>query len=680
MKFVRLSLAGFRGVREPLTIDFGAGFSILCGPNGSGKTTVCDAIEFALTGAIARDFGETEKGETLANYLWWCGDGQPKQRYVRLVVADDAGRETTIERTADSVVTPSQKSLEDLLCVADLAPVDGLGEACRSMVLRGETIGLLSLEMKETDRFDFVRRAAGSPVYADLMTVLDSAASTLNDGLAAASQGYADARQQVGLLLGQMADAEPAAAEFEKGSADIAELRSLLKMPAASLDELLAAALSHLATWSAQLRASEAWSNAVGRFRGPEATGIPEARKRLAELQLKAKALEAQLDVTLRARAQRASQLSINQSASSRGVFLADLLHVGRAIGLVDGECPLCGSSVSPHAFEARLDYLARGLDARSAAISELGRVLKAGEQDDRQARTELNDIQRALQEMAADTARQTEAIARLEDQLRTLPVDDTASSSERIDSSSSSMAERLARLQRGLAVLQASVAVDKLADLRRSLAKAQELATAEAKKLARAEEAVEAIKRATDSLKRAAGELVYERLETLRPLLTELYGRLRPHTDWDTVDYKLRGDLRRFLRLIVGSNVNPRFVFSTGQRRTLGLAFLLSVHLARKWCRLNTLVLDDPVQHIDDFRALQLVEVLSGIRMRGQQIICTIEDAALADLLSRRLRSSPQEQGTRINLHYVAGEGIRVANDRDLPLGGPMVLEALGG
>ena len=121
------------------------------------------------------------------------------------------------------------------------------------------------------------------------------------------------------------------------------------------------------------------------------------------------------------------------------------------------------------------------------------------------------------------------------------------------------------------------------------------------------------------------------ERLATISPLLSELFLRLRPHIDWRNIEYRIRGDVRKFLSLSVGDELNPQFVFSSGQRRITGLAFLLSVHLARQWSALNSLVLDDPVQHIDDYRALNLVEVLSAIRMDKRQVICAVEDAALA-------------------------------------------------
>jgi chromosome segregation protein len=59
-------------------------------------------------------------------------------------------------------------------------------------------------------------------------------------------------------------------------------------------------------------------------------------------------------------------------------------------------------------------------------------------------------------------------------------------------------------------------------------------------------------------------------------------------------------------------------------------------------------LLLDDPVQHIDDFRALHLVEVLSALRQAGRQVVCAVEDEALADLICRRLVSTAEQPGRR--------------------------------
>src|SRR6266540_3792087 len=52
---LRLDLAGFAVFREETTVDFtGADFFALVGPTGAGKSTVLDAICFALYGTVPR--------------------------------------------------------------------------------------------------------------------------------------------------------------------------------------------------------------------------------------------------------------------------------------------------------------------------------------------------------------------------------------------------------------------------------------------------------------------------------------------------------------------------------------------------------------------------------------------------------------------------------------------------
>jgi DNA repair exonuclease SbcCD ATPase subunit len=49
----KLRIEEFRGIRD-LDLDLGSGSFVVVGPNGSGKSGVVDAIDFALTGNVAR--------------------------------------------------------------------------------------------------------------------------------------------------------------------------------------------------------------------------------------------------------------------------------------------------------------------------------------------------------------------------------------------------------------------------------------------------------------------------------------------------------------------------------------------------------------------------------------------------------------------------------------------------
>lgn len=218
---------------------------------------------------------------------------------------------------------------------------------------------------------------------------------------------------------------------------------------------------------------------------------------------------------------------------------------------------------------------------------------------------------------------------------------------------------DRLIDLERALLTIEASQVVSRTITMEdRTTALRRDVETA-ASELERSQAAVAAARMIERSVKRVNAEIIEERLAQISPLLNELYQRLRPHADWRTIDYRLRGDVRRFLSLKVGDGLNPQFVLSSGQRRAAGLAFLLSVHLARAWARWRTLVLDDPVQHIDDFRALHFVEILAAFRLTGQQIVCAVEDQALANLLCRRLLSTADQVGRYYEIDLTGPDGV---------------------
>lgn len=182
------------------------------------------------------------------------------------------------------------------------------------------------------------------------------------------------------------------------------------------------------------------------------------------------------------------------------------------------------------------------------------------------------------------------------------------------------------------------------LADAQARLARAQERAG----KARKAEAAASALH---DAARRAGSETLDLRLERVLPLMAERYGRLRPHPVWQDIEYSIRGDLRRFLSLQVGDGLNPQFLFSSGQRRATGLAFLLSINLFLAWSRWQTILLDDPVQHVDDFRTINLAEVLAQLVAAGRQIVVAVEDPALAELLARRMPVSRAGDASRLTL-----------------------------
>jgi chromosome segregation protein len=198
-----------------------------------------------------------------------------------------------------------------------------------------------------------------------------------------------------------------------------------------------------------------------------------------------------------------------------------------------------------------------------------------------------------------------------------------------------------------------------------RAESEAKDRLTRTQERFGRARRAEAAARALFDAARRAAGETLDQRLDRVLPLMSELYRRLRPHPIWREIEYSIRGDVKRFLKLQVGEDLNPQFLFSSGQRRATGLAFLLSVNLSLAWSRWRSILLDDPVQHVDDFRTVHLAEVTAQLVSEGRQIICAVEDAALADLLCRRLPIDRVGEAKRITLGLDAEGALAKLSER---------------
>jgi DNA repair protein SbcC/Rad50 len=104
-----------------------------------------------------------------------------------------------------------------------------------------------------------------------------------------------------------------------------------------------------------------------------------------------------------------------------------------------------------------------------------------------------------------------------------------------------------------------------------------------------------------------------------------------------------------------VGREVGePKFFLSSAQSNTLALAYFLSFACRQHWCRLRAILLDDPVQHLDDLDAVAFLDLLRTVavseRQHRRQIIISTCDQNLYGLLIRKFSSIPADE-----LHFAA-------------------------
>lgn len=127
IRIENIRIEKFRGIRD-LALDLkGANFGI-CGPNGTGKSGVVDAIEFALTGDVSRLSGRGTGDLSVKGHAPHVKErGDPKQARVTLSAhIPSLGKSATITRSVDSpsayTLEPDEPAIKDVIEQVQIHP------------------------------------------------------------------------------------------------------------------------------------------------------------------------------------------------------------------------------------------------------------------------------------------------------------------------------------------------------------------------------------------------------------------------------------------------------------------------------------------------------------------------------------------------------------------------------
>ncbi|MEJ3656392.1 SMC family ATPase [Actinomycetes bacterium KLBMP 9759] len=284
MRPVLLEMAGFAAFREPTTVDFvGAEYFALVGPTGAGKSTVIDAMTFALYGSVPRwdnsrtvslalaptvgrgtvrlvfDVGGARY--VVARELRRAASGSVSVRSARLERLRDpsglGGVEEETEPLADGA-GPTTTAVETLLGLP-------FGDFCTCVVLpQGDFAEFLHAEPRK--RQEKLVRILGLGVY-------DVIAREANSEAAAARQRADVLTEQLGAYADATAEAEQAA------TARVAELEELVERVGAAVPELAARA-GELQAAQATVERLRGERELLAALRAPEGLAELDARHR----------------------------------------------------------------------------------------------------------------------------------------------------------------------------------------------------------------------------------------------------------------------------------------------------------------------------------------------------------------------------------------------------------------
>ena len=468
MKLEFVEVEGFRGFRQRARFDIPAGFLVIAGRNGVGKSTILDAIDFALTGSINKYDVKYAKGGGLQEHIWWLGEGRPEKHCVSVGFIDDLGNRHVVTRFRDQ---QEAVGLTDVLHhLHDTGAAGGHsadGTALMDTTLiRDEVISASSLDLPGEQRFNTVKAAIGSIIGPDHTERTGRIFAEAKAALAE-EQNRRDTRQaQLGRLLTQLTEARTEASQ----SKDIAEALKLVAEAAPS--NSAKASAEEVRAILADRRA------ALARFNNAriQAAATAQQRLRVRSDSFKQEMTTVELALkqanTLRAanrdRVILAQRLvETEQQSDLRGAHFAALLEHGSVLGLQAGHCPLCDAvrtdaefGVALEAIRTRLAGQAERLSAANLALEEAQRELRINEENIASIASSLDALRAQVSTiLAADIAIQKEYD---DSGFVGVPVVDLSLAEAR----AATEQQNIVSLERAALILEASTAIERVSSL----------------------------------------------------------------------------------------------------------------------------------------------------------------------------------------------------------------------
>ncbi|MCC9144505.1 MULTISPECIES: AAA family ATPase [unclassified Arthrobacter] len=687
MRLKEIVIVGFGGVASEIRVDLDADVVIVVGANGYGKTTICNAIAWVLSGKSPGSQGPQNlytKSGTTSVELKVDFDGESAS-VVRSVdnpdESDPRKQKCPLRVRLDNRVWRGQEAegwlrrqLAGSESDEDFETV--VNSFIDSIYLRQESLREFLTVREDTERFDAVARMVGAGRLREFADGLQSqkvawvkASNQADTALADERGKLEDLKASLEILESEIASADrpEVQAHWRDWLKEVRalDLRGLSDLGDAELTE---ESLSRLRTSLSRDRSEvEQKVSALTAIQGELSVPLPDYPddSTMENIAAEIIAISMQKDEaeTQAAALQEAviEAEDVLRRAESLREDMANMANI--LLRHVSDHCAACGQSVAAERYRARLELMAADSeDVRLRTSVNRERVqLDSAKQRVREADLllrQLTDDQRGIRERrAAALAARQHREERLREVLRTAGVDtvqalDVTSGLDRIRMELEYLTLRRDQIRRAS---EAGGQFEAVAALRTTKSRRDRI-MAEASEIRHTLDAKEsdiAARRHTNDVaasllelvKADADKFVSERLSQLQPLLGQFYSAIDPHPTFRSVGITTRSfrgkhRLTPVLRdeeskIDVGA---PGETLSTSQANALAVSIFLAFNLGFSPAHMKALVLDDPLQNLDDVHLLGLVDLLRKI-LPFRQLVVTTHDHAFASLLARKLR-----------------------------------------
>lgn len=690
MRLVSVNAAGFRGFPRPVRFNVDADVVIFAAPNGQGKTSFFDAVMWTLTGMVPRLGDDGAIISLFAPSLTASvsvelrrEDGRPfrvtrsTDGSEQILALDDAG-EITRGPSAEAALLAS-------LWPAGLVEVDPFKRLAelfsRSSYLQQDVIRGFVDEDDPAARFRTIEGLVGVGRITELQRLLEGSRRGWNTETSASRvelerleaqmsrvRGQLDSLTEVALDDGDLAERwtgwrERAAALGARDTPVSLDLSRALDVTLNEVESLLRTRIRRLSDLRELLGDIRALANLTD-----ESAQAEELRSRAAGAESSLQDLRIQLNQEQSMLA--AERRRLVEAAESREQLRA---LASLALQHLTPRCPVCNQT---HVLEETRRHLTEtiygepndsGQEPDSSRLSTLAKDVEAAE-------LEVAELSAAVDSIEHREHQREVRQSLIRQRLETLRLPATWSEG--------SIIEDIARLEedtRRLTELRAegdglALATRRLAEVRlRSelLENRDRLASQiaiQGHQLGLRQRTSEVATTVIDALQDAAESLVEIEIGEISPLLSRIYSRMDPHPVFRSPSVSVRMLRRRgqlYLTvsdpLTATASESPGTILSSSQSNAFAIAIFLSLNLGFSPLATESVLMDDPLQSLDDVNLLGLVDLLRRTKAERQVILGT-HDRAFAELLARKLRPvTASETALLIELDGWGREGPRI-------------------
>lgn len=677
MRLTELQVAGFRAFGREQSFDLDADVVIVNGANGQGKTSLFDSLLWGLSGLVPRispdsrallsKFSDTGQIEVTIKFRDTNGTGflvrrslDGERQLLRLESGKETFRDSEAEAKLQNLLWSSAKTSAD--------PKRAVAEALtRTVYLQQDVLREFLTQDDEKSRFCCIADLIGVGQLSDLRLQLDRARTAWST---VTNQRAAELKQQENKLIllrndllrteGSQLDGVDTAV-WNAWWSNASKLISELHPP--STGQPNTAAVLDRAIRTLQLQASnflrqrDLISSLKVDFERhgarPPRADIDELRASVAEVKHRLETLRHQLST------ERANSVAMRRArAESKAIQEKVALLASLALQMLGDRCPVCAQTYDIKATKARLEILSKSASERTEPESELS------------TKNLENQLQQSEEAAAATEARLREAelskeqherwLATLRSQLVQLGIEVGAEVGQALAESSSRLEREIPAIQKLIKDgEQLSLLLLRLEDRSKAKELQAQIATLEQENvtlksdLDARSDTWHLATSILEALRESEDDVVQLQLEEVNPLLQRIYSRIDPNPVFRTVSLvstflKGRGHLNPQVMdsATNATSSSPEHILSSSQVNALALSLFVALNLGLPKLPLDALLMDDPLQSLDEISLLGVADLLRRAKPTRQLIVST-HDERFVGLLQRKLR--PTQSNERV-------------------------------